>query len=88
MAALAPSTELCPRTLSYKFRTERGLGAESRCHGTRAFPDHILMSRAEVGQGESSRSPEPWTQQVTGEGLASSSSHKEPKPGERGHRCF
>ena len=50
MAALASSTELCPRTLYRTHGTERELGAESRPHGTRTFPAHTLTSSAEVGQ--------------------------------------
>ena len=30
---------------------QRGVGAESRCQVTRAFPAHTLTSRAEVGEG-------------------------------------
>ena len=51
MAALASSTKLCPRMLYHTHGTERGLGTESRHHGTRAFPAHILTYSAEVGQG-------------------------------------
>ena len=50
MDALASSTELWPWTLYCTHGTERGEGAESRHHGTRAFPAHILTSSAEVGQ--------------------------------------
>ena len=71
MTALASSTELYPRTLYCTHSTESGLGAGSRHHGTRAFPAHILTSRAEVGRGESPRPLTPWTRQVSGAGLAS-----------------
>ena len=42
MAALVSSTKLYPSTLSCRLRTERGLGAESRCHVTWDFPAHTL----------------------------------------------
>ena len=65
----------CPGTfhqvVSQHTWDREGLGAESRCHWTRAFPAHTLMSRAEVGRGESPRPLTPWTRQVSGAGLAS-----------------
>ena len=66
MAALASSTEL-----SCRHRTERGQGAESRHHGTRAFPAHILSSGLKWVRGESPRPLTSWTQQVSGAGLVS-----------------
>ena len=79
MAALVSSTELCPSTLSCRHRTEKGLGAESRHHGTWAFSAHTLSPGLKWVRGES---PKPLIEQiqlVAAAGLASSSSHREPR---------